>query len=660
VTAGHRRDIDGLRAVAILPVMLYHARVAGFGGGFVGVDVFFVISGYLITGLIVRDLDEGRFSLAEFWLRRARRILPAVTVMMAVGLAIGWFVLLPGDYQAAARSAFHQSFFISNYYFWRKTGYFFESAETMPFLHTWSLSVEEQFYVVYPLLLLVLTRVARAHRTAILGALLMLSLGLSIWRLGRSPEEAFYLAHLRAWELLVGAVTASLAWDIGTRWSPPPIVREAASIAGLIAIACSVALIDRNTPFPGLAALGPCLGAALVIWANGYGPTAAGRLLGCRPFVAIGVVSYSLYLWHWPLLVYANYSSIDGRSTSFLLGVLLASAAVAWASYRWVETPIRRRAVLASTWRFVPAAATAVAIVAATGDAIARADGAPSRLAPDVYAAYREALVLPSDCTSVRLSLGVTACGPGAVTRPPDLIVWGDSHSSRLMPLVANLADASRFNVWLFRCPPVLHVYAPAIDGADGGKVCEAAEDALLRAIEAQRVRNVLLVSYWTQYTEGRDVLTEGPRKVDPFYSDATTHATSIAQARGVFRAHFVETVQSLRARGVEVWIMKEVPTHRYWVANQVAKVLRFGGDPDRIGRPLAELAERRRFVDSVFAEVAGPHVHILDPAPFLCDGSGFCHAAEGGRALYSDYHHLTPLGAMKLRPLIEPIFEQP
>ncbi len=350
----HRRDIDGLRAVAILPVMLYHARVAGFGGGFVGVDVFFVISGYLITTLIVRDLAEGRFSLVQFWLRRARRILPAVTVMMAAGLAIGWFVLLPDDYRAAARSAFHQSLFISNYYFWRKTGYFFASADTMPFLHTWSLSVEEQFYVAYPLLLLVVTRAARPHRTAILSVLLLLSLGLSLWRLGVSPEEAFYLAHLRAWELLVGAVTASIVFDAGSRWSPRPILREAASAAGLVAILCSVSLIDRNTPFPGLAALAPCVGAALVIWGNGYGPTVVGRVLGCRPLVAIGAISYSLYLWHWPLLVFANYSSIDGRSTPFLLGVLLASGGVAWVSYRWVETPIRRRAVLANPsfrWR---------------------------------------------------------------------------------------------------------------------------------------------------------------------------------------------------------------------------------------------------------------------------------------------------------------------
>jgi peptidoglycan/LPS O-acetylase OafA/YrhL len=652
----HRLDIDGLRAVAILPVMLYHARIAGFTGGFVGVDVFFVISGYLITDLIVRDLDEGRFSFLQFWLRRARRILPAVTVMMAAGLAIGWFVLLPNDYRAAGQSAFAQSFFASNFFFWSKAGYFFDSAETMPFLHMWSLAVEEQFYFLYPLLLVALTRYARTHRTWIVGGLLLLSLGLAVRRLGPAPEEAFYFPHVRAWELLVGAVTAFLAYDARARAAGSAALREVLSIAGVLAIAYAVTRYNRDTPFPGLAALAPCVGAALIIWANGPAATSVGRVLSWRPFVWVGLISYSLYLWHWPLLVFANYSSVNGRSKVFLLAVLGVAAVASWISYRWIETPIRRKGVLARPGRFIPAAAAAVLVVAAAGAAVYAANGLPSRLPPQVYAAYHDAFTPGDECSSIPVSQNLWACTQEAKAAVPDLIVWGDSHAGKAMPAIAELAKAAHLNVWKYICAPVVGVYLVSEARSVSGSNCAASNAALMKTIRDRGIRNVLFVSYWSQTTEGRDALMEGPGKRDPFYGDDVTRSSSSADARAVFRAHFIETVHALCSLGTRVWIMKEVPTHRYWVPNQLGKVLLFGGDPDRIGRPLSDLAARRAFTDAVFADVAGPEVHVLDPAPMFCDGGGFCHAAEAGQALYSDYNHVSLRGAMKLRPVFEPM----
>jgi hypothetical protein len=202
-------------------------------------------------------------------------------------------------------------------------------------------------------------------------------------------------------------------------------------------------------------------------------------------------------------------------------------------------------------------------------------------------------------------------------------------------------------------------VYLVNAEPSVAGSNCAESNAALMRTIAERHIRNVLFVSYWSQLTDGRDPLMEGEGARSPFFGDEVTRSTSIEQARAVFRTHFTTTVQALRALGVTIWIMKDVPAHSYWVPNQLAKVLLFGGDPDRIGRPLAELADRRSFAESVFASLSGPGVHVLDPLPLFCDGSGFCHAAEDGQALYSDYHHVSVRGSMKLRPMFEPMFAE-
>jgi hypothetical protein len=227
------------------------------------------------------------------------------------------------------------------------------------------------------------------------------------------------------------------------------------------------------------------------------------------------------------------------------------------------------------------------------------------------------------------------------------------------MPVVYDLAQERHLNVWKYLCAPVLGVYGVIEAQSVATGRCANSNAALMQAIGQGRVRDVLLISYWSQATEGRDILMEGPGKRDPFYGDDQTHSTSPEQARGVFRTHFIETIRTLSAQGVRVWIMKEVPTHTYWVSNQLAKVLLFGGNPDAIGRPFSEIAGRRSFVDSVLGEVAGENVIVLDPVPIFCGESGFCRAAENGRALYSDYNHVSVLGAAKLRPMFEAMFRQ-
>ncbi|HPO71987.1 MAG TPA: acyltransferase, partial [Armatimonadota bacterium] len=295
----YRPEVDGLRAVAILSVLFYHA---GFGchGGYVGVDVFFVISGFLITSLIWNDLEAGRFTFAQFWERRARRIVPASVVVMAVVVAAGLFLLLPPDLEALGRAAASQAAFGANIYYWRTTGYFGGNTDEMPLLHTWSLAVEEQFYFIVPFILWGMFRFpALRSRPAVLSVLLagfVISFATSVWGVHYRRDATFYLLPTRAWELLLGALVAFL--PVSPRHLARGHAREFVAIAGMLLILFAVFTYSPETLFPGPAAIPPCLGTALVIWANqrrdGDVPTFLGKALSVRPLVFIGLISYSL------------------------------------------------------------------------------------------------------------------------------------------------------------------------------------------------------------------------------------------------------------------------------------------------------------------------------------------------------------------------------
>src|SRR5271170_3095038 len=297
----YRPEIDGLRALAILPVLLFHYRVSPFRGGFVGVDVFFVISGYLITQLIEAERREGRFSIARFYERRVRRIFPALFVMLTAATIAAAFILFPVDLVRYANSLLATAGFAANFEFWREAGYFDVAAAEKPLLHLWSIAVEEQFYLVFPALLLLF----QSRRVAITLAIFVLSFAFAVWGVIHAPSAAFYLLPGRAWELMLGALLALHAVPfIERRW-----IREALAVTGIALIAIAVFGYSKDTPFPGAAALLPCLGAALVIYSSVPGITSASAVLSLPPLVFVGRISYSLYLWHWPLYVFARYFS---------------------------------------------------------------------------------------------------------------------------------------------------------------------------------------------------------------------------------------------------------------------------------------------------------------------------------------------------------------
>jgi peptidoglycan/LPS O-acetylase OafA/YrhL len=335
----YRREIDGLRALAVLPVMLFHAGFETFSGGYVGVDVFFVISGYLITSIILKSLQEGRFSALDFYERRMRRILPALFLVLLVSFPFAWHWMLPADMARYSASLASVPLFASNILFWRTSGYFESASELKPLLHTWSLAVEEQFYLLYPLLVILAWARGRRVFGLLLGAGAVLSFSLAEWGSTLSPSFTFFLLPTRAWELALGAITA-VYLSQPRRGPHSPRIEGAGSLLGLALICLAVVAFDTRTPFPGAYALVPTLGAVLIL-CFATDRTWTGRLLGTRLLVGIGLVSYSAYLWHQPLLALARHRALGHIDQPVAASLVLAALGLAVLSWRYVERPFR-------------------------------------------------------------------------------------------------------------------------------------------------------------------------------------------------------------------------------------------------------------------------------------------------------------------------------
>jgi peptidoglycan/LPS O-acetylase OafA/YrhL len=358
----YRREVDGLRAVAVIPVILFHAGFKSFGGGFVGVDIFFVISGYLITSLILAELETGKFSIVTFYERRARRILPALFLVMAACVPLAWLWLLPGDMKEFSHSLAAVSVFASNILFWRESGYFDTAAEFKPLLHTWSLAVEEQFYVLFPLSLVIAWRLGRGWIIPLFALATVMSLAIAQWGALNEPAAAFFLLPTRSWELAMGALAAVYLAKRQCAGSSR-VVGEVAPWIGLAMIALSIFSFDETIPFPGVYALLPTVGTVLVILFAWPG-TSICTLLSSRLFVGIGLVSYSAYLWHQPLFAFARHRSSDNASPLLLLSLSVGAIALAYLSWRFVEQPFRKKGVISRKKVFSFAVVGSLAFIA--------------------------------------------------------------------------------------------------------------------------------------------------------------------------------------------------------------------------------------------------------------------------------------------------------
>jgi peptidoglycan/LPS O-acetylase OafA/YrhL len=503
---GHRRDIDGLRAVAVLAIVAYHAFPRWVAGGFVGVDVFFVISGFLITRIVADEREAGRFSYLRFYLRRARRIVPAYVVVLGASAFLSMAILLPHALAPVGAALAASGLFLTNLFFTLGFGYFTPAAQQNPLLHLWSLGVEEQFYLIWPLLLaaLSLAFLRRLRLTIALG-LLAISLIAAQWLTTHDGGAwAFFLFPTRAWEFLAGGLLA-----LGVMPAPRgPVAANAAAAAGLALIVGSVVLLSDAVSFPGLTAVPACLGAALVLWSGMGRPPAASAILRSRAAVAIGLISYSLYLWHWPLLVLARTYLQRGLSPREILALVALSGGLAWLTWRFVEQPWRAQA-LQPRGRTLALMLSPLLAFVVSGAMIFLTHGLPQRLSPTARqaAAFAGTDINPARerCFAQKGGVAPVGCrfGAAADASDYDVLVWGDSHADAVTPGVIDWAQRRGWSVREATrggCPPLLDAKttAPRRGEMPG---CRASTRQVMAEIAANpKLRLIVLSARWPLY----------------------------------------------------------------------------------------------------------------------------------------------------------------
>jgi peptidoglycan/LPS O-acetylase OafA/YrhL len=601
----YRRDIDGLRTLAVLPVVLNHANVRGFSGGYVGVDIFFVISGFLITGILVRELEQGRYSLGEFYRRRVLRIFPALSVVLAICTVVAALVMLPAEMVRYARSLAATALFSSNILFLSESGYFDAASVSKPLLHTWSLAIEEQFYILWPLML----AAVGAHRpTAMklsIATVSAISFVLAAIMVQQNASATFYLLPFRAWELGLGALLAVAGFGMRSRW-----INELLAAAGFAMILFAIARFDEATPFPGPAALLPCFGAALLI-ATGKARTLVGRLLSLEPVVFIGLISYSLYLWHWPVIVFARLalfvSPFDHVATVAQIAVCMILATLSW----WlVERPFR---VHANRWTMRQILGAGLAAMAAALLAAALIIGL--RGMPGRYTAEQQALAGYLDLDSEQLyrrgtcfrthdDVTVTPSCLERRTDRPAILLLGDSHAAHLAPgLLARSAQVELLQANIVGCRPL----------ADSrpGLNCRAFFNRMLTQwAPANRADAVLLAGNWRPH--------------------------DLPQLE--------RTLSDPRVRAVNPVLIGPIPQYTAPVPRLLIAA-EYRGDPQLLERSHLDVAfAMDAALRKIAARNAVPYISLIDA---LCEGRRCRTRMAPGIPMQFDYSHLTREGSV-------------
>ena len=641
-----RRDVDGLRGVAVAAVVLFHAFPDAAPGGFAGVDVFFVISGFLITTLVVDARDQGTFTFADFYARRARRLLPALTLMLATVLVAAWALLSPINVAAVARHALAGAAFVPNLLSWSDAGYFDQGANQKPLLHLWSLGVEEQFYLVWPALLLWTPR----RRLAWVAALVALaSFGLAIARAGDHATEAFYLLHTRLWEPAIGGVLALVG-------PPPRSMRPVAGWLGLGMVGAAFVWSSQGVAWPGPWTLLPTVGTALLIAAGSDGWLNR-VVMGSTPLEMLGRISYPLYLWHWPLFSFAAMLALNPDEPATRFGLIALSTALAALTWALWERPIRGR--LAGRAGVVPGLLLATLVVAGaaallmTGALPARSPGEgvdEVRLQMRVDAALSQKHAM-NMCGFPNLDeITARLCHHGGdLNSPRKLVVWGDSHADAWGPAWKVYGEAQHVHVILLAapsCPPIVGVRngndpvespAECLKPGYGQKVLDD-----IRAMEPERV---VLVARWSLYANG---WTHGgvQEPVTHFLTEADTGPATRESSHAAMTRQLPATVDEIRSFA-KVTILREWPQLDPATEDPGHRGP-FGYEPT-LDETRAATVFADGLIDGVVA--AHPDVSVVDPAPVVCTPR--CEAKHNGVWMYRDDNHISAAAALLLMPVV-------
>ncbi|CAN5127035.1 acyltransferase family protein [soil metagenome] len=631
--SAYRPDIDGLRALAVLAVIAFHASSTWVSGGFVGVDIFFVISGFLISGIIYRDLEKERFSFSVFYTRRIKRILPAYIVVAAFTLAFSSWLLIPNDYIFYTTSLAASWSFASNIFFSMLSwGYFGQRTEEFPLLHTWSLSVEEQFYFIFPLLLVFLFRRFRKHIPAILVVAAVIFLAISEARVGK--VGSYFLLPYRAHELIIGVLAF---FAVNDRPLKSAVASTALSIAGMSLMLGSIFLLTRKVSFPGINSLYPCLGAALVLYAGSFGEAGGSRnivirFLASRAMVFIGLLSYSLYLWHWPIFSFLRYRQIE-LTYGVITAAISLTAVLAYLTWKYVEMPIRgnrRMGFKPAFFRFYVAPAAVFVLVGAISYLT---EGAPQRFSADfrqLIASYSFERDLTRSCSirsgeykEVSINYLMDNCAFGVMGKKrAEVLLFGDSHANHFKPFVEDLSKHANLKSVYFvegSCDAI-DLFDPEDKSGASPTACQKRNADLLQM--AGQFKFVVLASFWSY--KGKEEL---------------------------FAKRLAASVKSVIAAGATPVIFKDNPYHLPDLSQCVLFKRRGWIDAStNCNIPYSFVRETQDSMNDVIDEVGrtNPRVVVIDPKDVMCNAEE-CATSLGNTALYKDANHLNSKAAALL-----------
>ena len=630
----YRPEIDGLRALAVLPVILFHAGFAEFGGGFVGVDVFFVISGYLIASIIIQELDADRFSLAGFYERRARRILPALFFVTAMTTVFAWLWFVPRDMRNFSASLFAVATFSSNILFARKTGYFDTAIELQPMLHTWSLAIEEQYYIVFPIFFVLFWRLGRPVVIGVLSIGSAISFCL-IYAASLGNSYAFYLLPTRAWELGVGALGALYLNQFGFR-PAPRVVGQGLAVIGIGLIVVAVTFFDETTPFPGASTLVP-VGGALLIILFGEADTIVGRFLGSRLLVGVGLISYSAYLWHFPIIALSEYREISQHSRFYMGMLCVFSLIPAWFSWRYVEKPFRQKNFLTRKLVFIFSVA-GLCLIASLGALGTLKGGFPDRFSDKQRKAIETAKYSPmrDKCHSSDTKFAKAEESCKYFVADPGWAVLGDSHAVELGYAFANHLRARHDGIYHFSFSNC----APAYPTKQSSHPCPRWTEEVLKFLaETPSVKNVVL-SYRTTTAFSQDHRGLYPKVPQQLSASVQTRRWN----------SLIAIMNELIVQGKTVYYILQAPESPIDVQRMIQFVPN-GENSDIGGVTLRWWMQRNSFVTSRLDELPNAVV-VIDPAKLFCDEK-ICHVIENGTSFYFDDNHISIAGADRIAAFV-------
>lgn len=653
-------EIDGLRTIAILPVVLYHFKQGLFSGGYVGVDVFFVISGFVITGFIVSEIDSHRFSLSAFYERRMRRIFPGLFTIFLFCLAIGIFFFDFNSFVELGNSLIASSMFVSNIYFWQQSGYFEMPAVFMPLLHTWSLAIEEQFYIFFPLFLLIVYRRSRAGAIYMMTLAFLVSLGVCIYGAYYFPSASFYLLPTRIWELMAGALVCFIPIkNFSSRY-----IVTFGQLAGTSMILASVILFTDEVRFPGFAALLPVMGTGILLYFRNEGTSAVNKVLRLKVFVFIGRISYSLYLWHWPVFSLFNYifgSPVHAGTYIALLSITFGMAVLSW---KYIEQPLRNPR---KNWGRVRRPYIYFAVIAllfvGAGLLIRSRNGFPGRFTENNYLLEHNAniadtiyqkLALYQDVKATSINDGDLPYKFGDLSVQPAFMVWGDSHARALYFGLDSIAKKRRVSAYIASLSsrgPLLNVN---MKHDNGNKMSDFNSSVFNFIKKHKEIKTVVLIARWRGYTS-----TEYEIKTADSLSKNGTQPGP--RTGGLLEEGLNNTIRGILALNRKIVIVSNVPELKYDIRNVIGKMRAnyFFGTPvnDDVTMTTKAYYEMCNESFRLFSNFNNPMIKIVHVEVPLILEDHFVYVAND-HFLYGDQNHLSRYGSLYVAAALNSIFE--